>query len=244
MDRDQPLPIFVVSLPDAKKRRAEISTRLVGLGMHLRFVEAVDGRKGLDPVHEAMIDRRAPLRQLGREMTDGEFACALSHRAAWQTVVDEGLPHALILEDDAIPGESLSGFLTAGGYKAAPLVLLYHSNARVMGPGTEIAPGFTVRPLAVSCFGSVAYTVSCEGARWLLAQSDPVTGPADWPGDISQIGAVAVTPQPVGHPPEDEAGQSTLAATGRLRGRAPFTRVFSPAYVRRTWRKMRSERIS
>ncbi len=244
MEPDITLPIFVVSLADADARRAEISAAMETLGLSVRFLDAVDGRAGLDPSLETMIDREAPFQRLGRTMTDGEFACALSHRSAWQKVVDDKHDHALILEDDAIPGDGLLRFLEAKGYRAAPLVLLYHSNARALGPGTEIAPGFVARPLAVSCFGSVAYTVSRRGAEWLLARSDPIGSPADWPGDISQIGAVALVPQPISHPPEDEAGQSTLAATGRHRARAPFTRVFSPAYVRRTWRKMRSERIS
>jgi glycosyl transferase family 25 len=244
MEPDSTLPIFVVSLADADARRARIVDAMSRLDLAVRFIDAVDGRSGLDPSLEPLIDRRAPQHRLGRAMTDGEFACALSHRSAWTTVVSENHDHALILEDDAIPGEGLRRFLDGGGYRSAPLALLYHSNARVLSGETEIAPGFMARPLAVSCFGSVAYTVSQRAAQWLLAQSDPVQSPADWPGDISHLGAVAVMPQPVGHPPEDEAGQSTLAATGRHRARAPFTRVFSPAYVRRTWRKMRSERIS
>lgn len=240
-----PPPIFAISLADSQDRRAALSGAMDALGLPVRFIDAVDGRSGLSAEFAASADRQASERQMGRAMTDGEIACALSHRRVYDVMISEHIDHALILEDDAIPGPDLTAFLEAGGHLSAPLVLLYHSNARVMREaGMAITETLTARRLAVPCFGAVAYSLSRNTAQWLLDRSDPVTAPADWPADITRIGAVAVNPQPVGHPPANAQGQSMLTSTGRGRARAPFTRVFSPDYVRRTWRKLRSERIS
>lgn len=240
-----PPPIFAISLSDSHDRRAALASAMEALGLSVRFIDAVDGRSGLPPEHAASFDRQASMRQMGRAMTDGEVACALSHRRVYDMMVEEHIDHALILEDDAIPGPDLVAFLEAGGHLSAGLVLLYHTNARVMrGADTPITATLTAKPLAVPCFGAVAYSLSRDTAQWLLDRSDPVSAPADWPADITRIGAMVVTPPPVGHPPADVPGQSMLTSTGRRRAKAPFTRVFSPDYVRRTWRKLRSERIS
>ena len=46
------------------------------------------------------------------------IGCFLSHRKAWQYILDNDLPHALILEDDARVTEQTSDFLAA--YEANP----------------------------------------------------------------------------------------------------------------------------
>ena len=236
------IQIFVISLVESTERRTAISGALAAIGLEFDFVDAVDGRKGLP--EDADFDRGAMRRRLGREMSDCEVATALSHRNACERLLEGSASHAVILEDDAIPSADLPGFLEAGGCEKAPLVLFYHSNARVMpGPSIALASGVEGRRLAVPCFGAVGYSVSRKAAEYLLDANTPVVAPADWPGDITRIGAVVTQPQLVGHPPQSPA-QSLLTQGGRKRGRAPFSRVVDPAYVRRVWRKAQSERIS
>lgn len=43
---------------------------------------------------------------LNRTLTAGEFGCYCSHREIWLKMVEENIPYALILEDDAILGEN------------------------------------------------------------------------------------------------------------------------------------------
>lgn len=237
-------PIFVISLADSKTRRAAIAEALKGLGLEFTFIDAIDGRDGLPESCSGAFDAAKSRHRMGRTLTEAEIAASLSHGLAYRRMLDEGHDHALILEDDAILHQELKDFLCSGGYRAAPMVILHHLNARVM-PGVRHAleGGIALRELAVPCFRAAAYTVSREAARYLLEANTPVTTPADWPGDITRIGTLVTEPQLVDHPPAD-TDQSIIHGSGRTRDRAPFTRVFSPAYVRRTWRKLRSERIS
>ena len=96
------IPVFVVSLPDCIDRREVIARALHHLGIEFEFVDAVDGRHGLDPQYEDQIDRVAT-RRAGRILSDAEFACALSHISVYQRIVLENIAYALILEDDAVP---------------------------------------------------------------------------------------------------------------------------------------------
>lgn len=238
------IPILAISLADSTDRRTALAGAMEALGLGFRLVDAIDGRSGLPAGYDGRFDQDAARRRLGRRLSPAEIAASLSHALAYRAMLDEGHAHALILEDDAIPLPGLPGFLDAKGYEAAPMVLLHHLNARVLPGVRATAPdGTRLRELALPCFRAAAYTVSRAAARYLLDAGSPVTTPPDWPGDITRIGACVTEPQLADHPPQDSA-QSILAATGRTRDRAPLGRLLEPAYLRRTWRKMRSERIS
>lgn len=87
-------PVFVISLARAAKRRADITRRLNAAGIHHELVDAVDGMTlDLDALGERLVNRA---------MTPGQIACFLSHYNLWRRMVDEQIPAALILEDDAV----------------------------------------------------------------------------------------------------------------------------------------------
>lgn len=88
------LPVFVISLARAAERRADITGRLNAAGVDYELVDAVDGMT-LD-LH-ALGDRI-----VNRALTPGQVACFLSHYNLWQRMVDEQIPAALMLEDDAV----------------------------------------------------------------------------------------------------------------------------------------------
>ena len=69
-------PIFVIALPGSERLPA-LEERLRGLGLDYLVFPAVDGREGLTDQCAGMIDREAARENLGREMSDVEFACAL-----------------------------------------------------------------------------------------------------------------------------------------------------------------------
>lgn len=238
------LPVYVISLTDSHDRRATISSALDALGVPFQFFDAIDGREALPPDYEAQVDREGAARAMGRPMSDGEFAAALSHLHLYKKIVASGAEHALVFEDDAQPTKDLAGFLAAKAYQAAPLVMLHHLNARVMpGAPTPLFGDVYAHRLAVPSFRATAYTISKAAAQWILERALPVTAAADWPADITRLGALALEPQIVHHPP-DAPGQSTLAPKRATRGGARLHRFMDPAYVRRVWRKARSTRIS
>lgn len=242
METRSRIPILAISLADCTERRRALVESMGRLGLPFRFVDAIDGRGGLPPGCRGQYDDAGAFQRLGRTLSPAEIAASLSHALVYRTILRARFEHALILEDDAIPRPGLRSFLDARGYEAAPMVLLHHLNARVLGPPRTAADGTRLRELAVPCFRATAYTVSREAAAFLLAAGSPVTTPPDWPGDITSIGACVTDPQLVDHPPE-KPGQSTLAA-GRTRDHAPLSRIFRLTYPRRTWRKLQSEKIS
>lgn len=126
-------PIWVVSLPSAQDRRALIARNFAAAGLEFEFFDAIDGRKGLAPEYEAMVDRVRTLERDGTPMTDGEYACALSHQAVYLRIIEEDLPGAIVLEDDAMLTPAFRQFYLERGYEAAPP----HPDVLFPGPGLE-----------------------------------------------------------------------------------------------------------
>ena len=97
--------IVVITLRRATRRHEQLSRALAGLRYELVFgsdhheldVDELTRRGRYDP-------RRArQLHRLGRTMTPGEIACAMSHMNVWREVCSGRGRRVLILEDDAVP---------------------------------------------------------------------------------------------------------------------------------------------
>lgn len=239
---DASFPIFVLTMKDDDARRAPLVAWLDARELDHELFFGVDGRGGLAPEWEASIDRAAAAARLGRRMGDGEFACALSHQEIYRTILERGLPGAVVLEDDAVPSEDFARFLRSESYRAAGMMLLDHANTRVIrNSATDLPGGFVGHRVAMPPFFATAYSIDARAATFLRDSSFPIANVADWPCDISRIGAVAVMPRPVGHSVQG-AGPSHLDGERRERQRRAH-RFLSPAYWRHWWRKRRSLRL-
>lgn len=94
---------FVIHLARAAQRRPQVDHLLATLPLPASVIEAVDGRlldaEAIGLVYERVLRRpRYPFALLSTEV--GVF---LSHRRAWQALVERGLEAALIVEDDVQP---------------------------------------------------------------------------------------------------------------------------------------------
>lgn len=238
------LPIFVISLADAHHRQSRIASALEAHGLAYEFVPAVDGRNGLDPTLEKLIDRRAGARNMRYEMTDAEFACALSHQSVYRLVCDRKIPAAIVLEDDAEVSAEFATLARGNGCTQASLILFQHQIARVfLSKPLSLDAGITAYPLATSPTLAGAYSVRLDGAERLAALSYPISRAADWPIDIATIGAYAVHPIIV--PPAPDAKRtSTLEPQRQKAGKASIRRIFERGYFRRSLRKKLATRIS
>lgn len=182
------IPVFVISLPDITERRNSVSGILDRLNIPFEFVDAVDGRQGLDPQWEPTIKRGIRL-SLGQMMIETEYACALSHIPVYRRIVDEGIAHALILEDDALPTADMKRFLEEGHYELADLMQLLHAKAKVRRfSSVELFSGYKAyhynhRPAALAG----AYTLSRRGAEHILHHALPVRHSADWPECVHEL---------------------------------------------------------
>jgi glycosyl transferase family 25 len=236
MRPDSQPPIFVVSLPRARERREALEAALADLGLSCTVIDAVDALEGVPHELEASIDRtvRPPL-------SDPEFGCALSHARIYRQMVEERLPHAIILEDDALPTEGLRSFVENEDYRRSPLILLYHGAAYVRRLGrTSLSDGAQLAPLAANCSGAVGYSLDLEAARALMEATTPVRYKADWPLDLRALGACITRPVLVGHPP---ARTDSAIEEGRSKADRSFRRRLTAAYYRLKWRRLWAERV-
>lgn len=247
----QPWPIFIVSLKDATERRRQILTRCAALGLQPELVDAIDGREGLPPEAERLVDRIAAESRVGRKLTDGEYACALSHRSIYQRICGESLPGAIILEDDAILTRDFADFLAGKGYLEADLVQMDHLDARVWHrKGRAWSESISLFPLAANASLTSGYSLSARAARYLLDHSSPLAGLADWPCDTMPLSPLATFPRVVEHP-ETNGVTSALEAERETSRRAQskaaeprWNRFFRQSYWVRWWFKRRTKKIS
>ncbi|WP_397322255.1 glycosyltransferase family 25 protein [Pantoea agglomerans] len=88
--------IFVINLARSTERRACIEKQLSHLDLEYEIVEAVDGSQ------LSYTDIMKETRPLNYALSCGEVGCALSHINIYRKIASEGIPMALILEDDAL----------------------------------------------------------------------------------------------------------------------------------------------
>lgn len=244
-------PIFVISLKDAASRRATISQQLCDCGLNFEFIDAIDGRAGMPPEHEGDIDRPGTETYFGRPLSDGEYACALSHLAVYRRILADRLPGAIILEDDAILGDGFAVFLKERGYDHAPLIQLDHLNARVprFGATTIQIGSCTLWPLTQNALLGSGYSISAAGAAFMLENALPLRGPADWPCDLRALGPFCAIPKLVSQP-EGEADISTLRderdvmRSRRRRAESGPAKYLSSKYWRKRWMRLATKRMS
>ncbi|WP_169306180.1 glycosyltransferase family 25 protein [Paracoccus hibiscisoli] len=205
-------PVFVLTLPGDDARRAPLMAQLDASGVRAQLIFGVDGRRGLPAGCEAEIDRDAARIHMGRNMTDGEFACALSHRAIYRRVLDEGLPGAIILEDDAILQPGFDTVVREPRLAEMPLVLMDYAYGRALPLTGRPVGSVTAHRVALSCTMANAYFISATGAAALLRASTPVTRCADWPCCLYGVKAWMLSPRLVGHQPPGDGRVSHLDA--------------------------------
>lgn len=218
---------------------------MADIGLLFEFVDAVDAHSPLPEELALRVDPAGIRRNLGRNMSAGEIACAFSHAKAYEMFLNSGKDYALILEDDAILGEFLMPFLTQGDYRKQPMFLLYHAGARVRNrTKISLASGVVAYRAELSPAGAVAYTVDRKTARILRAATEPLRSVADWPIELYEVGAYVTSPMIVNHPPKDQPNQSTLSADrGKTRFR-PLRQILTRAYLQRKLRKSFARRCS
>ena len=130
------IPIFILTLVGDDDRRKPLVDFLEANTIPFELWNGVDGRSGLAERYEAMIDRDAARKALGRDMGNGEFACALSHHFIYREIIARDLAHALVLEDDAILGQEFLQFLEHGKKRDVDLLVLDHRRADVFRAGS------------------------------------------------------------------------------------------------------------
>lgn len=92
---------FIIHLPRSTARRPQVDHLLNASPYRAEVLDAVDG-SALTKTQQTDCYSATPLHRphYPFALNTGEIGCFLSHRAAWQRILDEDLEAALILEDD------------------------------------------------------------------------------------------------------------------------------------------------
>lgn len=209
-------PVFIISLDDAFERRSKLCARLDELKISYEVISAIDGRQGLPAEFHEEVDRDSAEKTMRRGLSDGEFACALSHRKIYHKIIENDILGAIVLEDDAIICREFEHFYKESRYLIAPIVLLDHNKARAYFFSKEkILKGVFGFRVANNPFKTTGYSISATAAKSLAEALSPVASTADWPCDISRLRAVAVMPKLVDHP-KDQSASSLYFARNQL----------------------------
>ncbi len=179
---------FIIHLERATDRQPQVQELIRELPIETEIVNAIDGRT-LDTQTINRVYRRSAHRpRYPFALSTNEIACFLSHRKAWQAIVDQRLDAGLVLEDDV---ELTPEF--AAAYSMACRVLKADSFIRF--PFRERESGRVVlttettriiEPVPVG-LGMVAQLIGQEAAQRLLSATEVFDRPVDTTTQMSWV---------------------------------------------------------
>ena len=92
---------FIIHLNRASKRKSTVDKIVSDMALETEIIDAVDGHNLSDAqLNHHISDKKLFNPPYPFLLNKGEVGCFLSHRLAWQKIVDQKLIGALIIEDD------------------------------------------------------------------------------------------------------------------------------------------------
>jgi glycosyl transferase, family 25 len=107
--------IFVITIERAKERQRQVATILQGIPFEFFLgVDKLTGAFTTAIANNVYDDNKAKqFNRVGKGMSAGEVACALSHRNLYNYIIEKGYNRVLIFEDDAVPLTENLSYLSA-----------------------------------------------------------------------------------------------------------------------------------
>lgn len=173
----------IIHLARAEARRAQVERIVEACPVPAIVLDAVDGRALSAGEIDAVYSRQslhAP--HYPFEMTVGEVGCFLSHRKAWQAIVDSGQDAGLILEDDVeIEPELFASALALARQHVGEHGVIQFQVRDIKTPGPVLASQGAIslaRPVVIPLRASCTL-YSRQAASRLLAQTERFDRPVD-----------------------------------------------------------------
>ena len=166
------LPVFVVSLARATKRRDAIARHLDSLNISHEIVNAVDGKNfDLSEYEDRLQHIGECEKRLGVMFDRGSIGCYLSHYQIWERMVRENIPFAIVLEDDAVLQPNFMQTVSdVVNCEWEWNVIVLHTEGRrgKMRKICRLNNGGELVQYMRHPYGTAAYMISLEGAKNLL----------------------------------------------------------------------------
>jgi len=177
------IKIFVISLAREKQRREAMQKKLYGICDTFEFFDAIDGKKERLSQHNDYIGLKRRL-FYGKDLSDGELGCFFSHRALINKIVQEKIPFAVVLEDDAIllndfkpTVESLLN--TSYSWDFVRFLTKPKIQRKTQTIVANLFDNYQLLRIATAPGGAYAYIVSMKGAKKLQRSMEKVWCPND-----------------------------------------------------------------
>lgn len=172
--------VLLIHLQRATHRTAHVAAlqaQAAALGAaQVRVLPAVDGRAADRSLWEAHVRRHVFAPPYPFALNPGELGCFLSHRLAWQTLLDSDQESALILEDDAVLDAHMA-IRALALRQATDSYVQLQSRAPTRALKSALSPqrqAFSPPPLRTS-----AQWLTRRAARMLLQKSPTFDRPID-----------------------------------------------------------------
>lgn len=183
MSKTGDIEAFIIHLARAAARRRQVEHLLEACPVPASILEAVDGRALPSEQIDAVYARQGLHRpRYPFALTAGEIGCFLSHRKAWQAIVDSGRDAGLVIEDDVeIDADVFASALAVAREHVAAHGIVQFQVRRIKKPGPLIAVKDTValaRPMVIPLRASCTL-YSRTAAKQLLAQTTRFDRPID-----------------------------------------------------------------
>ena len=193
MSSDKQVPIFVISLVEAKKRREFIAKQMREHGLKYEFFDAIFG-EDLSKEFLAKFKIQGAFHTSRRSISKMELGCLFSHYHLLQKIIKNGLSEAIIMEDDAACGKEFTDLVKsfdsiAEGWDLLqlgywnlffnhtehryllghfyPLSFRYSEKIKINGKNKHY-----MGPLIDSTEGTHCYAINLEGAKKLVRLID------------------------------------------------------------------------
>lgn len=179
------MKVFATTLKRSPERGAYIRAHLADLKLDFEVLDGADYQYYSEQELEAMSGPDAA----ANNVTKGAIGCAISHVNMLKRVIADGLPVAMVVEDDAAFPPNIAAILDVVEKEIGEdeiITLSYHShhshgmtlsrhNAKKVAGGMELLYPDDLDELA----STMAYVVTARSARSLLEMLVPVHAPAD-----------------------------------------------------------------
>ena len=241
---NQLIPIFVISLPRASDRRDAISKHLQDLGLEFKIIEAVDGVQLADSECTSLLAN-------GVTYIRGVIGCYLSHIRLYEKIIQENLPVALVLEDDARLNPDIVLAIRKGiDYLDFDYCLLDCDDVSETTPvfydldtRQTLTSGFPVYETNVGPALLHAYLITNEGAKKRVVHAWPIYKPVDIYSHLPYKPKIMVCVSPKGASVSEHSRQSfTSDRNDTSPLRLKILRRFSWFFTVRDWIRLRPVR--
>ncbi len=173
--------IFLINLDKSTDRLQTCQSQLQSFSLSCERLSAVYGLD-LSPTDIETIYPPSQHKNYHKELSVGELGCYLSHRKAWQKIIDDDLDFAIILEDDFTitndPKEAFSA-ITQCKQEWDYIKLAEHSRKRQPIHQLPAEHSFSLVTYDKIPARTCAQAVSKSGAQKLLKHSETICRPVD-----------------------------------------------------------------